>query len=305
MNTKDPHTKQKKRIAVTGINGKVGKYVVDELLAAGHEVFGIDQTPAARTDIISIVADLTDYGQTFDALGSIGWDILGDTVDRAFDVVVHLAAIPHPRLFSNSKTFQNNVVAAYNVFEAAHHHGLTDIVLASSETVFGVPFDEQLEYLPLDDQSPRRGRNAYGLSKLMIEHIAEEYVKNDPNLRVTALRLSYVQDVEEYNEYPSFSDNLDVRAWDIWSYIDGRDVGSSVEKALYQNDRGFHPYLIVADDTVMPIPTEQILAERYPNTPRKGEFSKFGALLSNHAAKKDLGWNPKHSWRDHVKPNDQ
>lgn len=86
----------KKRVAVTGINGKVGQHVVDQLLEHGHEVFGIDQTPAKRTDIISIVADLTDYGQTFDALGSVGWDVLGDTVDNAFDVVVHLAAVPHP-----------------------------------------------------------------------------------------------------------------------------------------------------------------------------------------------------------------
>ncbi|MBY0215317.1 NAD(P)-dependent oxidoreductase [Paenibacillus illinoisensis] len=297
MNT---NSSEKKRIAVTGINGKVGTHVVNELLAAGHEVFGIDKSPAQRDDIISIVADLNDYGQTFDALGSIGWDVLGDTKDKAFDVIVHLAAIPHPRLYSNAKTFQNNVNACYNVFEAAHHHRLRDIVIASSETVFGVPFDGNLEYLPIDEESPRRGRNAYGLSKLVMEHIAEEYTKNDPELRVTALRISYVQNVEEYKEYPEFADNLDARAWDIWSYIDGRDVGTSVEKAIHQSKRGFHPYLIVADDTVMPIPTKQILAERYPNTPLKGDISEYGALLSNQAAKNDLNWKPKHSWRDHV-----
>lgn len=211
------------RVAVTGCNGKVGKRAVDALLAAGHEVFGVDRQPPGRDDFNSIVADLTDYGQTFDALGSIGWDILGDTTDHAFDVVVHLAAVPHPRMFSNAETFTNNVTAAYNVFEACRRLGLRDIVLASSETVLGVPFDDTITYLPLDENSPRRGRNAYGLSKLLIEQIAEEYAKNDPDLRVTALRLSYVQDVEEYAEYPGFADNLDYRIWDLWSYIDGRD----------------------------------------------------------------------------------
>ncbi|MCM3503823.1 NAD(P)-dependent oxidoreductase [Curtobacterium sp. ODYSSEY 48 V2] len=293
----------KKRVAVTGINGKVGQHVVDQLLEHGHEVFGIDQTPAKRTDIISIVADLTDYGQTFDALGSVGWDVLGDTVDNAFDVVVHLAAVPHPRLYSNAKTFENNVVAGYNVFEAAHRHGLKDIVLASSETVLGVPFPADLDHLPLDDDSARHGRNAYGLSKLIMEHLAEEYTSNDPELRVTALRLSYVQNVDEYDEYPSFADNLDTRAWDIWSYIDGRDVGTATEKALHQTERGFHPYLIVADDTVMPIPTAKIIAERYPNTAVTGELAEFGSLLSNAAAKRDLGWAPEHSWRDRVEPD--
>jgi nucleoside-diphosphate-sugar epimerase len=292
----------KKRIAVTGINGKVGQHAVDALLAAGHEVFGIDQTPAERDDIISIVADLTDYGQTHDALGSIGWDILGDTVDKAFDVVVHLAAIPHPRLFSNAKTFENNTIANHNVFEACRRLGLKDIVLASSETVLGVPFDDTVAYLPLDDDAPRRGRNAYGLSKLINEHVAEEFTKNDPELRVTALRLSYVQNVDEYDEYPTFADNLDTRAWDLWAYIDGRDVGTAVEAAIHQSDRGFHPYLIVANDSVMPIPTKDIIAERYPNTPVHGEIAEFGTFLSSAKAQNDLGWTPTHSWRDHVTP---
>lgn len=289
-----------KRVAVTGVNGKVGRHAVDALLTAGHEVVGIDRAPADRTDIISIVADLTDYGQTFDALGSVGWDILGDTTDHAFDVVVHLAAIPHPRMFSNAVTFANNVTATYNVFEACRRLGLADIVLASSETVMGVPFDAEVAYLPLDDDAPRRGRNAYGLSKLVSEHIAEQYVANDPLLRITALRLSYVQNVDEYDEYPGFADDLDRRAWDLWAYIDGRDAGTAVERAIHQTERGFHPYLIVADDTVMPIPTQRIIAERYPATPVHGEISEYGALLSNQRARDQLGWKPVHSWRDHV-----
>lgn len=288
------------RVAVTGVNGKVGGYVVDALVDAGHEVVGIDRQPAERDDILSIVADLTDYGQTFDALGSIGWDILGDTVDQAFDVVVHLAGIPHPRMHSNAATFANNTVSTYNVFEACRRLGLSEIVTASSETVLGVPFGDEIPYFPLDNASPRRGKNAYGLSKLMSEHIAEQFAENDPELRVTALRLSYVQDVEEYEEYPDFADDLDRRAWDVWAYIDGRDVGQAFERALHQRARGFHPYLIVADDTVMPIPSAEILSKRYPGVPVKAELAEFGSLVSNAAAKHALGWAPKHSWRDHV-----
>lgn len=135
---------------------------MEALLAAGHEVVAIDRDSVPRDDIVSIVADLGDYGQTFDVLGSVGWDILGDTTDHAFDVVVHLAAIPHPRFYSNSVTFTNNVTATYNVFEACRRLGLSDVVLASSEMVFGVPFSDQLDYPPVDDDSARRGRNAYG-----------------------------------------------------------------------------------------------------------------------------------------------
>ena len=104
------------RVAVTGANGKLGRPVVDALVQAGHEVVGIDRAPSVRDDILFAQGDLADYGQAHDVLGSVGWDILGDTRDGAFDVVVHLAAIPHPRLFSNSVTFTNNIAVAYNVF---------------------------------------------------------------------------------------------------------------------------------------------------------------------------------------------
>lgn len=288
------------RVAVTGANGKVGRLAIEALVQAGHEVVGIDQGPSIRGDILYARADLTDYGQTHDVLGSVGWDILGDTRDRAFDVVVHLAAIPHPRMFSNSVTFTNNVAVAYNVFEACRRLGLKDIVLASSETVLGVPFSDDLAYVPLDEDSPRRGRNAYGMSKLMTEYIAEEFVKNDPDLRVTSLRFSYVQTVEEYEEYPSFATDADRRIWDLWAYIDARDAADAVEKALHYPPRGFETFLIAADDTTQPVPTAALLQERFPNVPVKGELKEFQALLDNAAAKDKLGWTPRHSWRDHV-----
>lgn len=109
-----------------------------------------------------------------------------------------------------------------------------------------------------------------------------------------------MQNVDEYEEYPDFADDLDRRAWDIWSYIDGRDVGTAIERAAVQDRRGFRPYLIVANDTVMPIPTAKIIAERYPDTPIKGEIAEYGALLSSARAQDELGWKPVHSWRDHV-----
>lgn len=288
------------RVAVTGANGKLGRPVIDALIVAGHEVVGIDRGPSVRPDILFAQADLTDYGQTHDVLGSVGWDILGDTTDNAFDVVVHLAAIPHPRLFSNSVTFVNNVSVTYNVFEACRRLGLKDVVLASSETVHGVPFSDDLTYVPLDEESPRRGRNAYGMSKLVTEYIAEEFVKNDPALRVTSLRFSYVQDVDEYDEYPDFADDPERRIWDLWAYIDARDAAAAVVSGLHYEPRGFESFLIAADDTTQPVPTADLLKDKFPNVPVRGELTTHQGLLDNTAAKEKLGWSPQHSWRNHV-----
>lgn len=296
-------TGQKLRVAVTGYQGKVGRHVVDRLAAAGHDVVGIDKGTPDRDDIIAITADLTDYGQVHDALGSVGWDILGDTKDHAFDVVVQLAAIPHPRMFSNSVTLTNNTVIAYNVFEACRRLGLRKVVLASSETVHGVPFgqaNDDLPYLPLDEDSPRHGRNAYGLSKLLTEHIAEEFVSNAPDFQVTSLRISYVQNVEEYAEYPDFANDLDARVWDLWAYIDARDVATAVEAALHYDSDGFEPFLIAADDTAMPIHTQDLLAAKFPNIPIRGKLGTHDSLITNQRSKDALDWAPTHSWRDHV-----
>lgn len=293
-------SKRALRVAVTGANGKLGRPVVDALRQAGHEVVGIDRGPSVRGDILFAQGDLSDYGQAHDVLGSVGWDILGDTRDGAFDVVVHLAAIPHPRMFSNSVTFNNNIAVAYNVFEACRRLGLKDVVLASSETVLGVPFSEDVSYVPLDEEAPRRGRNAYGMSKLLTEYLAEEFVKNDPDLRVTSLRFSYVQNVVEYQEYPSFADDLDRRIWDLWAYIDARDAADAVEKALHYQPRGFETFLIAADDTTQPLPTAELLRARFPHVPVRGELGEYQGLLNNAAARDKLGWSPLHSWRHHA-----
>lgn len=290
----------KLRVLVTGINGKLGEAAVEHLLSAGHEVVGVDRAPARNKNIVSLIADLTDYGQTYDVLGSVGWDILGDTTDKAFDVVVHLAAIPHPRMHSNAETFRNNMVSTYNVFESCRRLGLKDIVYASSETTLGVPFSTDVPYLPLDEEAPLRGRNAYALSKVLAEVMAAEFAKNDPELRITALRFSYVQNIDEYAEYPEFADDIDYRIWDLWAYIDNRDAAQAIEKALHYKPRGFETFLIVADDTAMPIPTKKLIAARFPEIQLKREIGEYDSLLNTDAAKERLGWSPQHSWRDHV-----
>ena len=118
------------RIAVTGGSGKLGRAVLADLAAHGNEVVNLDVAaprPALRID-------LTDYGQTVEALTAID-----DRYDK-IDAVVHLAAVPAPGLIPNAATFHHNITATYNVFSAARLAGITNVVWASSETVLGLPF---------------------------------------------------------------------------------------------------------------------------------------------------------------------
>jgi len=101
------------RVVVTGGSGKLGRAVVDELLDHGYEVVNIDHVPPAAPRCPYTRIDLTDYGQTFEALSGI------DARYPSVDAVVHLAAIPGPGAAANAATFANNVTASYNVFAAA------------------------------------------------------------------------------------------------------------------------------------------------------------------------------------------
>ena len=97
------------RVAVTGSSGKLGRAVVDDLVAHGFEVVALDRVPAHRSDVTSTIVDLTDFGQAAEALSAI------DDRHDGVDALVHLAAVPAPGLRTNAATFANNATASYNV----------------------------------------------------------------------------------------------------------------------------------------------------------------------------------------------
>src|SRR4029077_20989263 len=115
------------QVVVTGGSGKAGRAVVRDLVDHGYEVVNVDLTPSPEPVAPFLRADLTDLGETIEAL-------------RGADAVVHLAAIPAPRIRTVERTFEINIRSTYNVFSAAAQLGLRRVVWASSETVLGLPF---------------------------------------------------------------------------------------------------------------------------------------------------------------------
>ena len=95
-----------------------------------------------------MAVDLTDYGQVVDALGGVRGE------QPAADAVVHLAAIPAPGLHSDVATFRNNMLTTFHVLHAATRLGISKVVMASSETVLGLPFDTPPPYVPVDEEYP-------------------------------------------------------------------------------------------------------------------------------------------------------
>lgn len=279
------------RIALTGSSGKLGSVVARELRAAGYDVIGIDVVGSRGPDFVQV--DLTDYGQVVDALARVN-----DRHD-GFDAVVHLGAIPAPGIRSDVATFHNNMNATFNVFWAAVRLGIRRIVYASSETVLGLPFDVPPPYIPVDEEYPPRPESVYSLVKTLEERMAVELVRWHPDLSITGLRFSNVMVPEDYAEFPSYDDDARKRKWNLWGYIDARDGAQAVQRALEVAPPGFETYIIAAADTVMSRPNAELVAEVFPGVQTR-EFAEHDTLLSIDKARRLLGYEPRHSWRDHI-----
>lgn len=278
------------RIAVTGSSGKLGTVVVRELRAAGHEVIGLDAVGLRGPGFVQV--DLTDYGQVVDALTSVG-----DQHDGV-EALVHLAAIPAPGIRADVATFHNNIAVTFNVFWAALRLGITRIVYASSETVQGLPFDVPPPYVPVDEDYPARPESVYSLVKHLEEQLAIELVRWHPQASITALRFSNVMVPEDYAEFPAFDADPRLRKWNLWSYIDARDGAQAILRALEVAPAGFDRFLIAAADTGMTRPNAELIAEVFPGVEVRGEVGVNDSLFSTAKARRLLGYEPQHSWRD-------
>lgn len=282
------------RVAVTGGSGKLGRACVRDLVEHGYEVVNLDRAPSPDNLAPLLQIDLTDHGQVVSALTGVD-----DRYDR-LDAVVHLAAIPAPGLRPNSAVFHDNMLSTYNVFAAAKTAGISNIVWASSETVLGLPFETPPPYLPVDEEYAPRPESTYSLVKTLEEAMVEQLCRWGPELKATGLRFSNVMYVEDYAEFPAFDADPDLRRWNLWSYIDARDGALAIRLGLERDGTGKEVFVIASPDTVMSTPTPELVRAHYPDLELKRRVEGNETLLSIDKARRLLGFDPEHTWRDHV-----
>ena len=276
------------RVVVTGGAGKAGRAVVRDLLEHGHEAVSVDLVRDPNlAEGQQLVADVTDYGEVVDAL-------------KGVDAVVHLAAIPAPGLKPDELTFRVNVTSTYNVFAAAPVLGLERVVWASSETTLGLPFErEQPRYAPIDEDHPPLPESSYALSKLASEEMARQF-NRWTGIPYVGLRFSNVMEPHEYERFPGFWADPQLRRWNLWGYVDARDVAQSCRLALEADLTGAEVFIVAAADTVMNRSSAGLMAEVYPDVELRDGVAEFGTLLSIKKARRLLGYEPAFSWRDAI-----
>jgi len=282
------------RIVVTGGSGKAGRGVVRDLQERGYEVLNVDRRVSAESSspdsaIPFLPADLTDFGQTLEALSAGAWG-------RAPDAVVHFAAIPSPVHATPDQVFRTNITSTHTVFSAAARLGIGRVVWASSETALGLPFERELHYAPVDE-AHMYPETSYALSKVLGEEMARQFSRWS-GMTILGLRLSNVMVREDYERFPSFWDDPQARKWNLWGYVDESHVNQSVQLALEADLSGADSFIIAAADTVMKRPSRELMAEVFPEVPVADSVTGCGTLLSIEKARRVLGYAPEFSWRE-------
>jgi nucleoside-diphosphate-sugar epimerase len=293
-----------KRIIFTGGTGKAGRHAIPYLLERGHEVLNLDLVPFAHPGVRTLITDLTDSGQAFNAL-SMHFDSSGLTSGKGpapVDAVVHFAAIPALLLRPDNVTFQANVVSTYNVIEAATKLGIRKIIIASSETTYGVCFaegDKDYKTFPLEEDYDVDPMDSYGLSKVVNEKTARAFAMRS-GADIYALRIGNVIEPHEYERFPAFLADPPSRKRNAWSYIDARDLGQIVDLCVRKDGLGFQVFNAVNDEITANEPTAEFLRKWAPNTPLFRELKASEAPLSNRKIRDVLGFKERHNWRQYV-----
>ncbi|KAG8850447.1 hypothetical protein FRB96_009692 [Tulasnella sp. 330] len=292
----------KKPVIITGGSGKLGRAVVKELNDGGWFTINLDVAlPPAGADPstsakVFVKTDLTSMGEVLETMMQVDsrYSLHGPSLS-----VVHLAAIPMAGFAPNSTTMQNNTMSTYNIFEACRQLGVKNV-----DPVFPT-------VLPItEDSQPPRPESAYSLSKLLGEVTAAEYCRWEPGMKIVSMRFSNVMEISAYQEFKSekWQDekNHINRRWNAFGYIDTRDAACAIHLALEKDYKGHHIYLIANADTVFNTATAKLVKDHFPGVEwneaamrhPEGKFKGNEGLLDIGKARKELGWEPRYSWRD-------
>ncbi|MHB0951475.1 MAG: NAD-dependent epimerase/dehydratase family protein [Allorhizobium sp.] len=296
-----------KRIVFTGGSGKAGRHVVPYLLDKGHEVLNLDLVPLKHPGVNTLITDVTDSGEVFNAL-SMHFDFGGLETGKGpapVDAVVHFAAVPRILMRPDNATFQANVASTYNVIEAAVKLGIRKIIIASSETTYGVCFaegDKDYHSFPLEEDYDVDPMDSYGLSKVVNEKTARAFAMRS-GADIYALRIGNVIEPHEYDRFPAFIADPPSRKRNAWSYIDARDLGQIVHLCVEKDGLGYQVFNAVNDTITAREPTAEFLKKWAPGSPVTRPLEGFEAPLSNRKIREILGFREEHDWRKYVKVN--
>jgi nucleoside-diphosphate-sugar epimerase len=291
------------RVFFTGGSGKAGRHAIPHLVEQGHHVTNIDLVPLRHKGVPDLKVDLTDAGQVFNAMAShaSGAELEAGQGPRPYDAVVHFAAVPSMFLTADNETYRVNVLSTFNVLDAATKLGVRKIVIASSETTYGVCFADgevRPEYIPVDEEHPTVPQDAYAMSKVCNEATARSFQART-GFDIYALRINNVIEPHEYLAHAkAWRETPEVRRRNIFAYIDARDLGHMVDRCLRTDGLSYQVFNVSNDDSSVGLPSTDVIERFYKGIPVRRPLGEHETFYCNAKAKRLLNYAPSHGWRD-------
>jgi UDP-glucose 4-epimerase len=280
------------RVVVTGGTGRAGRWVVRLLAEVGHEVVNFDVVSRPELELPGEFCriDLANAGKVYDALFQF-----------RPQGICHLAANPSPSGQARIDVFDNNVLSAHNLMQAAGDLGVRRVVYASSEMATGLLTEGTAPtQMPFDETERHPSPNAYALSKYISEVIADSVAVRYRQTAWVGLRINNVIAPDGYDRFREEWDDPSLSKANFWSYIDARDVGSAYRAALEGTSSGHEVCLIAAADTRAKRGLRELMAEYYDGYDRfANDYEDPRSAFDCAKMKALFGWTPSYSWRDH------
>jgi UDP-glucose 4-epimerase len=282
------------RVLVTGSEGIIGRVLTQTLREEGHALRTLDSRAQPNGEGEHISGDIRDIY----------------TVRRAvqgMEAVAHLAAIPRDLPpGQEDQILTANVQGTWNVLIACVEAGVKRLIYFSSINALGNFGPERpSSYLPIDDAASPQPLSPYQISKHLGEEMCRAFSARH-GLITLCLRPVIVVSAEQF--YPKCRMGALDAEWmrsGYWAYVDVRDVCDAALRALTVPNVTHDAFLLTAADTMTAIPTTELVAAHYPNTPWP-KIAQAAYLADNpyrslihcsHAAEV-LGWQPQYSWRE-------
>ncbi len=296
------------KVLLTGISGRLGPYVVQDLIDSGHDVYLFSRKPPAPPFerlplVLGDINDMEDCRRAFQQV--------------RFDAVQHLAAqswpTDHPAERAEAEkqglpldtTLRSNLLGTHHLLQSCVHFGVGIFVMTGSNCALGHgyrisqrPFP--FRFLPVDEQHPSDVEDSYSYSKLAGEELLASYTRAY-GLRTYAVRAAGICNPQERRQIAAHAHPA--RGWNdwLWCWVGSEDVASAhrllMEKSASIEAHG--AYFCNADDTTALEPSLELVRRFKPDLlPLVKDLPGHASFLSNQRLKDVVGWQHRTQWRE-------
>lgn len=276
------------KVLVTGGAGGVGRWVVRELLAHGHQATAAGRTPDREAI----------EGSAYEVLDCLDYPRLLELVSR-HESVIHLAGIPSLRRDMARQTFEANCMGTYNVFEACVETGIRKIAVASSINALGQWYGVKplpVRYFPIDEDHPQLLSDPYSFSKKVLEDIGEYYWHRH-GISSVSLRITWVinpmRGLEHVNAIRAHGPGVEFLVRNYWTWVDSRDSARAFVAGIEADYEGAHNLFINSDQNIVGLDSRALANHFFPEAQEwREDIQGDAALVSCRRAREVLGWEP-------------